>query len=101
MEQLVEVLGRDALHRLAGRDESLFDHLHRTAHRREPGALSAARLQQVQLAVLERELYVLHVPEVALELRADALELAVHLGQLTALERPDRLGGAGARADAP
>src|SRR5207253_9616223 len=53
----------------------------------------------MQLAGLEGELDVLDVPEVALELCCDPLELAVHLGELATLERGDRLGGSGARDD--
>src|SRR3989475_7120319 len=53
----------------------------------------------MQLAVLEGELDVLHVPEVPLELLRDALELAVYFGELATLERGDRLGGSGARDD--
>jgi len=39
--------------------------------------LRATRLQHVQLAVLERELHVLHVLEVLLEFGRQAVELAV------------------------
>jgi len=49
--------------------------------------------------VLERELDVLHVPEVPFELFGDTLQLAIHFGQLPALEPRDRLGSAGARDD--
>src|SRR5438876_12315996 len=55
MEQLVQVLGWDALHRLARRDEPLLHHFRGSPHRREPGTLTATCLSQIQLAVLEGE----------------------------------------------
>src|SRR5580704_8023118 len=41
------------------------------------GALPCPALQHVELAVLDREFEILHVPEVALERRRDARELPV------------------------
>ncbi len=62
------------------------------------GALAVARLQHVQLALLDRELDVLDVLEVPLEDRADLQELGVGLGHLV-LQLEDGLGGAHAGDD--
>ena len=95
MEHLVQILRRHALHRFVLRDEALRHHLHGDAHRGKAGPLSTTRLQHVQLAVLEGELDVLHVPEMALELGGDAFQLAIHLGQRATLHLGDRLRGSG------
>ena len=99
MEQLVQVLGRDTLDRLVLRDQTLLDQLHGDTHGRRAGALRAARLQHVQLAALERELDVLHVPEVLLQPRGDARELFEDLGEPPAIHLRDRLWRARAGDD--
>ena len=99
VEQLIQVLRRNPLHRFVRRDQSLLHQFDRDPHGGEPGSLGAARLQQVQLAALEGELDVLHVFEVSLELRRDALQLAVHLRERAALQLRDRLGRPRARHD--
>ena len=75
--------------RVLRRDEALFDHVDGDLHRGGGGPLGAPRLEHVQLAALDRELEVLDVAVVLLELLADPLELGVdgrhvglHLGDL-------------------
>jgi len=90
MEQLVQVLGGTRC--TASLDVIILLH-HFTAVRTAAAQRAeAARLQHVQLAVLERELDCPHVPEVTLELLAICLELAVHLGELAALQLRERSG---------
>ena len=92
MEQLIQILRRHALDRFVFCNQPLVHHFDRTPHRRHSGPLRATRLQHVQLAVLERELHVLHVFEVLLEFGRQAVELAVDLGEFAALHSLDRLG---------
>ena len=63
-----------------------------------PGPLAGPGLEHVEGAVLHRELDVLHLLVVRLELLADGHELLVDLGHLL-LEPADRLGGADAGDD--
>ena len=63
-----------------------------------PGPLAGAGLEHVERAVLDRELDVLHLLVVRLELLADVEQLVVDLGHLL-LELADRLGGPDARDD--
>ena len=51
----------------SGVDQTLVDHVGRDAHGREARPLAVARLEQVELALLDRELEVLHVAEALLE----------------------------------
>ena len=74
--------GLDPADRLLLRDEALFDHVDGDLHGRRGGPLRAPRLEHVQLAALDRELEVLDVAVVLLELLADALELVVDLGHV-------------------
>ena len=79
-------------------DDGLAHEVHRHLHRRRGRALARARLEQVQLALLDRELDVLHVLVVALEPVGDGEQLVVDLGH-AALEVVDVLRGADARHD--
>ena len=63
-------------------DRALVDHVGGDPHGRGRGPLGGARLEHVQAAALDRELEVLDVAVVRLELLADALELGVDLGHL-------------------
>lgn len=67
MQQLVEGRRLDAQDRRVLRDALLADHLDGDAHRGLRGALSGARLQDVERPVLDGELDVLHVRVVAFE----------------------------------
>src|SRR5262245_45034288 len=90
MKELIEVLRGYALNGLVFRNQPLIHHLDRDAHRGNAGALSAAGLQHIQLAVLEREFDVLHVLEMRLESGRELFELAVHLHKLALLHLLDR-----------
>ena len=81
-QELVDVGRLDAAERLFLRDEPLVDEVGGDLDGRRRGPLRAARLEHVQLAALDRELEVLDVAVVLLELLADAHELAVDLGHL-------------------
>ncbi len=74
----------------------LAGHLHRDAHRGRAGPLAGARLQDVEPAVLHRELDVLHVAVVGFQAVLDRRELGVDRGHLL-LEGADRLRGADPR----
>src|SRR5215469_8389970 len=61
-------------------DQAFFDHIESHANRGQSGALSVARLQHVELAVLDGELEVLHVAIVLLQSRGDVAQLVVNIG---------------------
>ena len=63
-------------------DEPLVDHVDGDLHGGRRGPLGRAGLEHVQLAALDRELEVLDVAVVLLELLADAQELGVDLGHV-------------------
>ena len=73
-------------------------HLDRDAERRRRGALAGAGLEQIEPALLDRELDVLHVAVVGLEPVEGRDQLGVGLGQQP-LHLRDRLGRAHARDD--
>ena len=54
MQQLVERRRVDAPHRLGLVDQAFARHVHRDAQRRRGGAFAVARLQHVQLVLLDR-----------------------------------------------
>ena len=89
MEKLVELRRVDPRDRLVPVDQALAGHVDRGLDRGGGGALRDARLQEVELALLDRELDVLHVAVVALERAHRLEELVVRLGQALAhlLER--------------
>ena len=99
-QQLVQRLRLHAAQRLLLRDQLLVHHLDGDAHAGEAGALAVAALEHVELAVLDRELDVLHVLVVLLELLADVEQLLVGLGQHVA-ERLDLLAACGCRRRRP
>ncbi len=71
--------GLDAHERFFTRDVAFFDHVGRDLHRGGGAALARTGLQDVELAALDRELDVLHVVVVLLELVRDVEELLVDL----------------------
>ena len=75
-----------------------FHHLDGDADRGTPGALTVARLQHVQAAVLDGELEVLHVAIVLFQPRGDLAKLVVGL-RLDLLELGDVHRGADAGDD--
>ena len=81
-QQLVDVGRLDPGDRLFLGDRALLDHVGGDAHRRGRRPLRGPCLEHVQAAALDRELEVLDVAVVRLELLADALELGVDLRHL-------------------
>ena len=75
-----------------------LDHLDGEPHGRHGRPLAVAGLEHEQLAVLDRELEVLHVAEVGLQRLADLGQLGERLG-LLALQQRDRVGRADAGDD--
>ena len=73
MQQLVELVGIDARHRLLAGDEALLGHVDGDLQRGLRRALARAGLQHEQLAVLHGELDVLDVAEMRFELGAGRL----------------------------
>ena len=98
MQQLLDRSWVDSPNRLLRADQPLVDERHRCAQRGGGGALRAARLQQEEPVVLDRELHVLHVAVVALELADRVLELVVREREEVA-HAVDRLRGARAGDD--
>ena len=80
LQELVQLVGLDAQQRLRLGDQPLALHLHRDARRGEAGPLSGPCLQHPQLAVLDRELDVLHVAVVVLQRAANGHQLAMTPG---------------------
>ena len=97
-QQLVQGIRVHAQDRLLGRDALLVDHLDGDPHLGEARALARARLEHPELALLHRELDVLHVAVVVFERPADAEKLLVDLRHLL-LERRDLLRRPDARDD--
>ncbi len=97
-EELHELLRLDAREGFLRRDEALVHHVGRDPHGGETRALAVARLEQIELAVLDRELEVLHVAEALLEQVPHPQELAVRLrhrlferlARAVAVQRPRR-----------
>ncbi len=81
MQQLVQRGRLDAQDRLFLGDHTVIGHVHRHLQRRLGGALSVAGLQHVELALLHRELDVLHVAIVGFQPADDVAELGEDLGQ--------------------
>ena len=98
VQELVELRGLHALHRLRLVDQPVRLHLDRHAQRGGRGALADARLQDEQAALLDRELDVAHVAVVVLEQLHHAEQLLVALGEVVA-HRVERLGDADAGDD--
>ena len=81
MQELVERRRIDAVRPPpSSRDQPLAREVDRDAQRRLAGALAVAGLQHPELALLDRELHVLHVAVVLLEDAVDAHELGIGLG---------------------
>ena len=63
VQQVVQPVGRDTQQGRLLVDHALLQHLHGDTHHGRAGAFAIARLQHPQLALLDRELEVLHVLE--------------------------------------
>ena len=84
VEELVELARVDPGDGLLARDQPLVRHLDRDPQRRLGGALPGAGLQEVERAVLDGELDVLHLAVVVLEpLRASATSRAYASGSVS------------------
>ena len=93
VEHLVEVLAGDPLERLllGQLDGPLPDHVDRHPERGPAGALAHPGLEHPQLALLDGELGVAHVPVVGLEAGEDGQQLGVDRRELV-LQGRERLG---------
>ena len=81
-QQLLDLRRLDARDGFFFRDQPFLDHVDGDLDGGRGGALRGARLQHVEAAALDRELEVLNVAIVLLELSPDALELRVDLRHL-------------------
>ena len=79
MQQLIERRRIDPRHRVLFGDQAFIGEFDRDAQRRLRGALAAAGLQHPQLALLDRELHVLHVAVMLFEQRVDPRQLLERL----------------------
>jgi hypothetical protein len=96
VQELIELTGIDAGDGLLARDQPLVDHLGRDPQRGGGSALARSRLQEVEGAFLDRELDVLQVAVVGLEVVERFHELLEGVGH--SLAHPvDRLGRPDAR----
>ncbi len=80
MQELVELGGVDAAHRLLAADQTLFRHVHGDLQSGLRRALAGAGLQQEELAFLHGELDVLDVAEMRFEPGAGCRKLGKHIG---------------------
>ncbi len=78
-EEVIKLVGFDAEDGFFFCDQSLVHHLNGDTHRGQPGALSIARLEHVQLAFLDGELKILHVAIMLLEPGRNFAELPVNV----------------------
>ncbi len=79
VQQLVELRGFEAQHRLLLADQAFGGHVHGEFQRRCSGAFAVASLQHVELAVLDGEFEVLHVTIMPLQRIGDIDKLAEHV----------------------
>ncbi len=91
-EHHLEVAGADALEGLLFGDDAFVHQIDHDLHGGGRRALPVAGLQEVEAALFDGELDVLHVAEVQLELLLEHVELGVDLGHRL-LERLHALGG--------
>ena len=95
VQQLIELLRIDALHRFALGDQPFAHHLDGDPHRRRARALAVAGLQHVQLVIFDGEFEILDVAIVLLQVAGDLAQLIENVGH-DRLQFLDRLR----RADA-
>ena len=82
MQQLVELVRRDAHHRLFLADQAFLNHLDGAANGGHPGTLAVAGLQHIKLAVFDSELEILNVAGALFKLGRDVDQLGVSFGHL-------------------
>ena len=80
MEQLVELGGLATQYGRLLVDHTLAEHIHSDLHHGSTCTLTVAALQHPELTVLDRELDVLHIAVVILEVVLDSIQLLVYLG---------------------
>ena len=98
VQKRLDLARLDAEHGFVGSYQPLLDHVDGDVDGGLGGALGGPRLEHVELAAFDRELEVLDVAVVVLQLLGDLLELLVDLRQV-ALQRVDALGLADAGDD--
>ena len=94
-EQVVQAVRADSLERCRLVDEFRLGHLDGDPHGGRPGPLAGPGLQHVEGSILDRELDVLHLLVVRLQLLANVHQLLIDLRHLV-MKLGDRLGGANA-----
>ena len=76
-QEVVKLVGLDAVNGFFLRDEAFAHHVDGHANRGQAGALAVARLQHVELAILDGELEVLHVAVVLFHAAGNVFQLLV------------------------
>ena len=79
-QEVVELVGLDAVNGFFLRDELFLDHVDGHANGGQAGALAVAGLQHIELAILDGELEVLHIAIVLFHLAGDVAQLLVAVG---------------------
>ena len=79
MEDFIELAWRNPHHGGLLIDHILIHHVHRHLEGGEAGTFSDTALEHPEMSLLDRELDVLHVVEVLLEVEADGIQLLVNL----------------------
>ncbi len=77
VQQLVDLVGRNAAHGFGRVDQPLRDHVARDADGGRCGPFTVSRLQKVEATPLDGELQILHVAEMPLESLLGRLELSI------------------------
>ena len=98
MQQLIELLGSNALDCRSAIDQLLTRHVHGDANRSRAGPFACARLQHPELAALDRELAVLHVMIMLFQQLRDRIELLINFRQFL-FQLADRIRSARAGDD--
>ncbi len=98
VQQLIDLVGRDAAHGFGRVDQPLRDHVACDADGGRCGAFAGPRLQEIESTALDGELEILHVAEMPLESLLRRLELLVRPRESNGHVR-DRKRGAKARDD--
>ena len=77
VQQLINLVGRDAAHRFSRVDQPLRDHVARDADGGRCGPFTVSRLQEIEPTSLDGELEILHVAEMPLQSLLGRLELSI------------------------
>ncbi len=79
-EEVIQLIRIDAENRFFLGDQPFVHHLQRHANRGQSRALTVARLQHVEFAILNGELEILHVLVMLLQPRRDITQLVINIG---------------------